>query len=62
MNCDECKHYEWYYDYCRKWECQVDAREVHNCYEKRETPIRDLMVNPTILTVDHPCDDQRQLH
>ena len=43
MNCDECRHYCWYYDYCDKWDCEVDAREVHNC---RDTPIRDEMVNP----------------
>lgn len=44
MNCDDCKHYKWYYDRCRKWDCEVDAREVHNCFEKRETPVRDAMV------------------
>ena len=44
MNCDECKHYCWYYDYCDKWGCEVDAREVHNCCDKRETPIHNLMV------------------
>lgn len=43
MNCDDCKHYEWYYDRCRKWDCEVDAREVHNCFERRETPVRDAM-------------------
>lgn len=43
MNCDECKHYCWYYDKCYKWNCEVDAREVHNCFEKRDTPIRDFM-------------------
>jgi len=36
MNCDNCKHYRWYYDRCEKWGCEVDAREVHNCFEKRE--------------------------
>lgn len=36
MNCDNCKHYHWYYDYCDKWKCEVDAREVHNCFEKFE--------------------------
>lgn len=44
MNCDKCKHYNWYYDKCTKWDCQVDFREVHNCYEPMETPIRDIMV------------------
>ena len=48
MNCDECKHYCWYYDHCEKWDCEVDAREVHNCFEHRATPIRDAMVNPVM--------------
>jgi len=33
MSCDKCKHYSWYYDKCRKFNCEVDFREVHNCYE-----------------------------
>lgn len=45
MNCDGCKYYEWYYDHCRKWDCEVDAREIHNCFEAYDTPIRDKMVN-----------------
>lgn len=43
MNCDECKWYNWYYDYCRKWKSKIDPREVHNCYEKRDTPVSDAM-------------------
>lgn len=35
MNCDNCIHYHWYYDYCDKWKCEVDAREVHGCIERR---------------------------
>ena len=35
MNCDNCKYYNWYYDYCDKWKCVVDEREVHSCYEHR---------------------------
>lgn len=52
-NCDECEHYEWYYDHCKRWNCKVDSREVHNCCgcARRETPIRDMMVNPTDPTV-----------
>ena len=45
MNCDECKYYSWYYDKCTKWDCEVDSREVHNCFEQGETPVRDAMVN-----------------
>ena len=33
MNCDKCKHYRWYYDWCDKWMCEVDARSVYSCYE-----------------------------
>lgn len=44
MNCDDCKHYEWYYDRCRKWDCEVDGREVHNCFEPMKTPILDAMI------------------
>lgn len=50
MKCDECKHYSWYYDRCEKWQCEIDAREVHNCFEQREMPIHDLMANPQIET------------
>lgn len=46
MNCDNCKHYRWYYDRCEKWGCEVDGRAVHNCFEEREKHIRDMMVNP----------------
>lgn len=45
MNCDKCKYYKWYYDYCEKWDCEVDSREVHNCFEQMETPILDAMVH-----------------
>ena len=31
--CDNCTHYNWYYDYCDKYNCEVDAREVHSCFE-----------------------------
>ena len=37
MNCEKCKHYQWYYDWCEKWKCEVDSREVHNCFEKRDS-------------------------
>ena len=45
MKCDECKHYSWYYEKCHKWNCRIDEREIHNCFEPRETQIRDKMVN-----------------
>lgn len=34
-NCDNCKYYKWYYDYCEKWKCKVDDREVHSCFKGR---------------------------
>lgn len=33
MNCDKCKFYNWYYDWCEKWQCEVDGRAVHDCFE-----------------------------
>lgn len=36
MNCDNCKHYHWYYDYCDKWDCEMDARACNSCFEARE--------------------------
>ena len=33
MNCDNCEYYDWYYDHCRKFDCEVGAGEVHNCFE-----------------------------
>jgi len=35
INCDYCKYYEWYYDHCRRWNCEIDAREVHSCFKAR---------------------------
>lgn len=42
--CDNCKHYEWYYERCWKWDCEIDARGIHNCFEREETPVKDAMV------------------
>lgn len=36
MKCDNCKYYDWYYDFCNKWKCEVDARAVHDCFEDGE--------------------------
>lgn len=44
MNCDKCKYYDWYYDYCEKWKCTINAKEVHNCFDPFETPILDMMI------------------
>ena len=35
-NCDNCKWYSWYYDWCKKFEVEVDAKSAHNCFEGRE--------------------------
>lgn len=45
MCCDECKYYEWYYDLCKKWNCKIDGRSVHNCFEKMDTPVLDFMIS-----------------
>lgn len=50
MNCDNCEYYSWYYDRCEKWNCEVDAREVHNCFERREAQIRNEMANSTVVS------------
>ena len=26
--CDTCQHYIWYWDWCKKWKCEVDYRSV----------------------------------
>ena len=31
--CDNCRYYEWYYDLCKKWNCEVDARSVYSCFK-----------------------------
>jgi len=41
MNCDHCKYYRWYYDRCERWDCEVDAREVHNCFEGK-SPVEEV--------------------
>ena len=34
--CDKCRFYQWYFDYCEKWKCEVDGRSVYGCFEERE--------------------------
>jgi hypothetical protein len=34
-NCDNCIHFRWYYDLCKKFGIEVDGREVHDCFEER---------------------------
>ena len=39
--CDNCKWFEWYWDKCTKWDCEVDARECHSCFDERESNERE---------------------
>ena len=36
MNCDSCQFYNWYYDWCSKWNCEVDSRSIQSCFMRRE--------------------------
>ena len=38
--CDTCKRYHWYEDWCDKYECEVDARNVCGGYESQEENLR----------------------
>ena len=35
--CDTCAHYEWYYDKCTKYQCEVDPRSICTAYQSRNT-------------------------
>lgn len=35
-HCDNCKWYSWYYDWCKKFEVEMDARSVHDCFESMD--------------------------
>ena len=35
-NCDNCKHFHWYYDYCDYWNNRVNYRAVNKCFEPNE--------------------------
>ena len=34
--CDNCIYYNWYWDKCSKYDCEVDSRSVCNEHEVRE--------------------------
>lgn len=36
-SCDNCKYYHWYCDTCDKWNCEIDCRSVHDCFEPYDT-------------------------
>ena len=31
--CDNCKYYEWYWDKCKKFDCETDARSCCSCHQ-----------------------------
>lgn len=33
--CDNCKYYEWYQDYCKKLESNVDFRNICSLWEDK---------------------------
>ena len=37
MCCDKCKHYNWYYDWCKKWQCHIDGRAAYPCFNHRKS-------------------------
>lgn len=36
--CDNCERYRWYYNYCKKWKCEVDDRGVCGSWTERVKP------------------------
>lgn len=34
--CDNCKYYGWYYDFCDKWKCEVDAQSCCSEHSRRK--------------------------
>lgn len=35
-SCDDCKYYNWYYDWCNKWKIEQDSRNTEDCFEPVE--------------------------
>ena len=35
-NCDNCKWYNWYYDWCKKFGVEMDGKAVHDCFESMD--------------------------
>jgi len=54
VNCDDCKHYHWYYDYCDKWDCEIDARACNSCFE-----VRNAEKWNTTKEVKHACVNKK---
>jgi len=34
--CDNCIYYSWYYDYCKLWNVEIDARSICNNFIRSE--------------------------
>ena len=34
--CDTCEYYNWYYDFCKLWEVEIDGRRICNNYKEIE--------------------------
>lgn len=33
--CDTCRNYDWYYDTCEKYNCEIDGRGMCSSYDPR---------------------------
>lgn len=51
-NCDNCSHYNWYYDWCDKWKCNVDSRSHYNCFSLSREFNRKNFLNKSERTLD----------
>lgn len=40
MNCDKCKWYNWYFDWCSKWNFKVESSSVYGCCEKSKNDLK----------------------
>ena len=57
-NCDNCIHFRWYYDLCKKFGIEVDGREVHDCFEEKTNERRQSSMekfNHEVPTLSTPC-------
>lgn len=45
MCCDNCRHYDWYRDFCKKWKCKIDYRATYNCFSPRPVPEVNIETN-----------------
>ena len=38
MSCDDCRYYDWYRDFCKRWKIKMDYRAMHDCFTPKPTP------------------------